>query len=101
MIFISGALTAGINYYRANSSFLSEPKKQSDDGSDGMFILGQKDAYISHANIILMAKQYPKLRVEVIPGANHFVHQDAPEVTNELLRDFFGPASNYTVETLV
>lgn len=99
-ISISGALTAGINYYRANSSFLSVPKEQNNDGFDGMFILGQNDAFISHACCIVMANEYPKLRIEVIPGANHFVHQDAPEATNALLHNFLGPALNYTVETL-
>lgn len=65
-----------------------------------MFILGQREIGISHAACIVMANEYPKLRVEVIPDANHFVHQDAPNATNALIRDFLGPASKYTVETL-
>ncbi|XP_055296508.1 epoxide hydrolase 1-like [Sitodiplosis mosellana] len=96
----SGAITAALNYYRANSSFICEPAREKDDGAKGMFILGQRDAAISHAACIVMANECPKLRVEVIPGANHFVHQDAPKATNTLIHDFLGPASNYKVETL-
>lgn len=97
---VSGALTAAINYYRANSSFASEPVKGKDNGSDGMFILGQRDAYISLAACIVMANEYPKLTLEVIPNANHFVHQDAPEAINSLIRKFLGSVSNFVVEKL-
>lgn len=58
-----------------------------------MFILGQKDTQISHAVFIMVAKEYPKLRVEVIPNANHFVHQDAPFATNKLIREFLSTKS--------
>lgn len=95
-----GAFTAAINYYRANSSFVCAQAGRKDDGTNGMFILGQRDSYISHAAFILMANEYPKLNVEVIPGANHFVHQDASIATNKLIRNFLGPISNYKVETL-
>ena len=65
-----------------------------------MFILGQRDIAISPAACIVMATEYAKLRFEVIPNANHFVHQDAPKATNALIRDFLGPASNYKIEIL-
>lgn len=84
----NGALTAGINYFRANSTFLNHSQRKRIDGSDGMFIMGQKDSYISHAACIIMSNEYPKLRVEVIPNSNHFVHQDAPTATNALIREF-------------
>lgn len=70
-----------------------------DGGNNGMFVLGQNELYISHESVIAMSNEYPKLRVEIIPGANHFVHQDAPNETNALLRNFLGLASNYKVET--
>lgn len=100
LFFSVGAITAALNYYRANSSFICEPPKEKDDGANGMFILGQRDIAISLAACVVMATEYPKLRFEVIPNANHFVHQDAPNATNALIRDFLGPASNYKVETL-
>lgn len=84
----NGALTAGINYFRANSTFISHSKRNQIDGSDGMFIMGQLESNISHAACIVMSNDYPKLRVEVIQNANHFVHQDAPLTTNALIREF-------------
>lgn len=97
----SGALTAAINIYRANALFVDKPKNKLGDGSDGLYILGQRDRYISHASVIVMANEYPKLKVEVIPNANHFVHQDKPEQINSLIRTFLGTVPNYVVANLV
>lgn len=88
ILLMLGALSAGINYFRANSSFFNHPIRNQIDGSDGMFILGQKEPFISHAPCIVLSNDYPKLRVEVIPNANHFVQQDAPSATNTLIREF-------------
>lgn len=68
------------------------------DGSDGMYVLGQQENYISAASLDLTAKEYPKIRVEVVAGANHFLQQHAPKATNDLIRNFLGPAENYTVQ---
>lgn len=53
-----------------------------------MFILGQRDKLISQAACILLTNRFPKLRVEIIPNANHFMHQVAPKATNEMIRHF-------------
>lgn len=88
-----------MNYFRANVTLIGHPKALKTDGSNllcnGMFIMGQRDKYISHAACIVMANEYPQLRVEVIPKANHFVHQNAPDTINALIRSFLGPVSNY------
>ncbi|XP_037042909.1 epoxide hydrolase 4-like [Bradysia coprophila] len=93
-----GALTAGLNYYRANISpnngqmnFVQEVGGDADDGldgTDGMFILGGKDPYVSQDSLNATTKQYPKMCVKGIPNAGHFLHQDEPEITNNLIRDF-------------
>lgn len=57
--------------------------------------MGQRDKYISHAACIVMANEYPQLRIEVIPNANHFVHQNASVTANALIRSFLGPVSKY------
>lgn len=95
---LTGALTAGLNYYRANISVkngkLDFPEINDGlDGNSGMFILGGKDPYISQLSLNATAKQYPKMRVKVIPNAGHFLHQDEPTITNNLIRDFLGRAS--------
>lgn len=99
-----GALTAGLNYYRANillkngkldlDEIADDKDDNAFDGSNGMFILGGKDAFISQLSLDATAKQYPKMRVKVIPSAGHFLHQDEPKITNKLIRDFLGPASH-------
>lgn len=100
----AGALTAGINYYRTNFSIRSRPEPTNSeenhlDGSDGMYVLGQYEKYISAGSLDLTAKSYPKIRVEVIAGANHFLQQHAPKATNDLIWDFLGSADNYPVQT--
>lgn len=96
-------MTAGINYYRSNFSIRGTSTPSVDDshldGSNGMFVLGEFEKYISKHSLTAMAETYPKLRVEVVPGASHFLQQDTPKETNDLLWDFLGPASKYQVET--
>lgn len=99
----TGSVTGGINYYRANFSGGMDTKdkvKDTLDGSDGMFVLGENEEYISLKSLKMAAKRYPKLRVETIPNANHFLQQDHPKDTNELLWNFIGAANNYSVESL-
>lgn len=60
-----------------------------------MFVLGEFEKYISKASLGLTAEEYPKIRVEMVPGANHFVQQHAPIATNDLLREFFGSAASH------
>lgn len=95
----TGALTAGLNYYRANISLKNgklDFSEIDDDlhGNNGMFILGGKDPYISQLSLNATAKEYPKMRVIVIPNAGHFLQQDEPKITNKLIREFLGPASD-------
>lgn len=63
-----------------------------------MFILGQYDRYVSHACCIILANQYKKLKIEVLPNVNHFVQQNNPLKINALIADFLGKSTNYLVE---
>lgn len=98
-----GSLSAGINYYRSNFSLRGAPEPSTTDahldGSNGMFVLGEFERYMSKKSLSEMAEKYPKIRVEVVPGASHFLQQDAPKATNDLLRDFLGSAANYPIES--
>lgn len=58
-----------------------------------MFVLGEFEKYISLESLALTAEEYPKIRVESVKGANHFLQQHAPKQTNDLLRDFLGSAA--------
>lgn len=65
-----------------------------------MFILGENDNAVSPEALQATAKEYPKIRNEVVANANHFVQEHAPKATNALLRDFLGPANRYSVQKL-
>lgn len=85
-----GFINGGINYYRTN--FETPPftlfRDALVDGTNGMFIYGHYDEYISKDIIHELEKAYPKLRIEVIASGNHFVQQNSPKEVNKLLRDF-------------
>lgn len=90
-LLILGALTAGLNYYRANlGALLTGVSSDGLDGTDGMYILGEHDKYVSKVTLELTAQDYPKVRVVSVPGANHFPHENNPKATNDLLRAFLG-----------
>lgn len=65
-----------------------------------MFILGGDDKPVSPEALQATAKEYPKIRIEVVGNANHFVQEHAPRATNALLRDFLGPANTFSVQKL-
>ena len=85
-----GALTASINYYRANMKFLNpDPSLERPlKFSRGLFLLGEKDYYISKDAASMMQKNFENLDFKVIEGANHFAQQNKPEETNRLIREF-------------
>lgn len=98
---ITGALTAGINYYRANFGSATKVLRPDGlDGSDGMYVLGEHERYISMESLAITAKEYPKIRVEVVKDANHFVQQHQPHVVNNLIRDFIGSPKDCPTEPL-
>lgn len=99
-----GAFTGGIDYYRANFSRTDDDQASGNtqrkiDGSNGMFVLGAGDKYISPTSLKLATKIYPKMRVEVIPKASHFLQHHAATATNKLIRDFLGPATDFKIQS--
>lgn len=91
-----GAVTAALNYYRANmppASWLRPPPDLPPIEVPTMIIWGEADAYMSP---ILLERSAAKvagpLRIERLPGVSHWVQQEAPERVNQLLVDFLGLA---------
>ena len=84
------ALTGPINYYRANTKFLypDPPLKKQTEFVPGLYLQGENDLYISAETGNLLQKEFEKLDVKFVKGANHFVQQDEPEETNRLMREF-------------
>ncbi|XP_059613978.1 epoxide hydrolase 1-like [Phlebotomus argentipes] len=83
------ALTYPLNYYRANG-FGAVPriKSKPEKYAPGLFLLGEKEQYISLSTGAAMEKAYPNLTYKLVPGATHFAQQDKPTLVNEMMRKF-------------
>jgi len=54
-----------------------------------MMIHGRDDGCIGAETLEGMEKLFPKgLKIEIVPGAGHFVHQERPEIVNEMVLRF-------------
>lgn len=87
-----GALTEPINYYRANLRASSEPVSavipKDVPHAPGLFLLGEKDIYISKETGPLMEQKFNNLEFMVAKGVDHFLQQDDPALVNRLMREF-------------
>ncbi|MBJ7456360.1 MAG: alpha/beta hydrolase [Thermoleophilia bacterium] len=89
-----GALTAALNYYRANmppASWLRDPPDPPPVTVPTMIIWGEADAYMDPVLLERSAATVTgPLRIERLPGVSHWVQQEVPDRVNELLLDFLG-----------
>ncbi len=53
-----------------------------------LFVAGGKSDYLTESDEPMIRELFPKARIEVIPGAGHWVHAEAPGALLELLRNF-------------
>ena len=90
-----GALTAGINYYRA--AFRRSPREMMRDTRETpqinvptMLIWGERDNFLGTQLTEGLERWVPNIRVERIPDATHWVQMDAPDIVNRLVIDFLG-----------
>jgi pimeloyl-ACP methyl ester carboxylesterase len=87
-----GALTAALNYYRANmppASWLRDPPDPPPVPAPTMIIWGEADAYMDPILLERSAATVTgPLRVERLPGVSHWVQQEVPDRVNALLLDF-------------
>ena len=89
-----GALTAALNWYRANmppASWLRDPPDPPPVSVPTMIVWGEADAYMDPILLERSAATVTgPLRVERLPGVSHWVQQEAPDTVNALLIDFLG-----------
>jgi pimeloyl-ACP methyl ester carboxylesterase len=93
-----GTLEAALGYYRATlgAAFKMpmDPKQIAAMASapinvPAMMIHGRDDGCIGAETLEGMEKLFPKgLKIEIVPGAGHFVHQERPDVVNEMVLKF-------------
>lgn len=93
-----GTLEAAIGYYRA--TFGPALRSPADPNAlaaamatpinvPALMIHGRDDGCIGAELLTGMEALFPKgLKIEVMPGAGHFVHQERPEQVNELMLEF-------------
>ncbi|HEU0015529.1 MAG TPA: alpha/beta hydrolase [Longimicrobium sp.] len=81
-----GALTAMLAYYRAATRYPTPPVRTIDHPT--MLIWGEKDQALSPRLTKGLEPLVPRLRLECIPDASHWVLAERPERVNELLLDF-------------
>lgn len=94
-----GALTGGLNYYRASPLY---PPTGEDPGAAGlrldpanfmvrvptMVVWGMRDKALLPGVLDGMEAWVPDLRIERLPEASHWVMHDEPARLNALIRDF-------------
>lgn len=87
-----GALTAALNYYRANmppAAWIRTPPQLPPVSVPTMIVWGEEDAYLG---MELLDRSVEKcagpVRVERVPGVGHWIQQQAPERVNALLLDW-------------
>jgi pimeloyl-ACP methyl ester carboxylesterase len=85
-----GALTAALNYYRAGFRGIGHPaaRARSPISVPTLLIWGERDRYLNVRLTEGLERWVSDLRIERLPDASHWVHNDAPERVNQLLLDF-------------
>jgi pimeloyl-ACP methyl ester carboxylesterase len=90
-----GALTAGLNWYRASADPRFELDRRRPFPSVAAPTLGlwsSRDNYVTEDGMLRSAEHVTgRWRYERVEGASHWLQLDAPEKVNELLIEFLAP----------
>jgi pimeloyl-ACP methyl ester carboxylesterase len=98
---IPGALTGGLNYYRAARIGPPDGVTVMPPAPDPATIMvnvptcviwGEQDTALLTGNLNGLEKLVPRLRVERVPDATHWIVHEKPELLNRLIRDFMNEA---------
>lgn len=79
-----GAITAMLNYYRANVSDLGAGKA-SQVAAPTLLIWGEQDVALGPELVAPTAEYVPNLTVQRLPGVSHWVQEEAPDEVNAAL----------------
>ncbi len=99
-----GALTCGLNYYRAAAVGPPATDGAPAKGFEGersrltvsvptLVIWGEKDRALLPGNLDGLHRFVPDLTIRRIPDGSHWVVHEQPELVNRLIRDFLAAAS--------
>lgn len=84
-----GALTAGLNYYRALRApgGLAVARSARTD-AETLVVWGEKDPALGTELLHGLERVAPRVRVHRMPGVSHWVQNEAPEEVNRVLVEF-------------
>ena len=83
-----GAAKAAIDWYRAAARFRDRPPRERIIDKDVLVIWGMRDFALTPHCLEGLEKWLPRVRIDRLPNAGHFVQQEAPsEVSAILLRE--------------
>ncbi len=85
-----GALTAMLNYYRANDMLDTSGYDSLIVNVPTMVIWGEQDTALLTGNLDGLGEYVPDLTVRRIPGASHWVVHEQPDVVSGYIREFLG-----------
>lgn len=85
-----GALTAMLNYYRANDPLDTSIYNSLLVNVPTMVIWGEQDTALLTGNLEGLGEYVPDLTVCRIPGASHWVVHEQPDVVSRYIREFLG-----------
>jgi pimeloyl-ACP methyl ester carboxylesterase len=94
-----GALTGGLNYYRAAGIGPPKPDEPPNDlvaqplmvRVPTLVIWGEKDTALLTGNLEGLDRYVPALTIRRIPDATHWVVREKPAEVNRYIRDFLAP----------
>ena len=95
-----GAITGGLNFYRANMDKGRVFTGTSEDLMEGVIpvptlvIWGEKDAALTLGLLNGLEKHVQNLAIKRIPEATHWVQHDAPRLVNQYIWDFVAKPSS-------
>ncbi len=100
-----GALTGGLNYYRAlplTNLFSKKRLEIPGLGTDSLIVRvptlvlwGEKDRYLLRGNLDGLEKFVPDLTVRRFPNASHWVIHEQPTLINSAIREFLEARENF------
>jgi len=96
-----GTATAMLGWYRAAfrtalKAWFRVPKYEPAQ-AETLLVWGEKDFDLGYDDLVPGTERYaPKLKVEILPGAGHFAHEEQPERVADLLREFFAQPAGKT-----
>jgi pimeloyl-ACP methyl ester carboxylesterase len=84
-----GAVTAGINYYRAAFRYSQVLRRAGRPVTRPVQVIwGEQDPFLARELAVPGAAYAPHCQVEYLPDASHWLQHDRPDRVNQLLLDF-------------